>query len=85
MENIETAILIEGETKVSELFKLLRDDQKQMTRLTVEEIENFVNSLKEIDIAKKDAAQAIKFLSDSKVIPLGGEKKKRTPFYISLR
>jgi len=85
VENIEAAMLIEGETKIAQLFKLLRGDQKQMTKVSIRQVENFVKSLQKIEIAKKGAHELMKILSYSKVAPIGGQRRQKAPLYISLR
>jgi hypothetical protein len=86
VENIETAMLIEGEKKIADLFQLIKKDQKQMTKVSIGEVESFVNSLQKADIARKNADKAMTILSQSKVIPLGGtQRKQKAPPYISIR
>jgi len=86
MENIEVAIAIEGEAKIAHLFKALRRNQKQMTKVSVREVENFVKSLQKIEKAKEHADKAMTLLSNSRVTSLGyGRRKQRAPPYIPLR
>lgn len=57
-----------------------------MTKVSIGEVESFVNSLQKVDIAKKNADKAMTILSQSKVIPLGGtQRKQKAPPYISIR